>query len=233
MFTPISQKAIEEILPQYRSSLCGLTSLGNAINSLRQNNYLTPKLLAQIYLRLISFDGQNLPNPWRVFIPGQTDVYQSALMTIALAAGTKTQRFESSTYTHIENPTSTKSLIPYVNNHSKVIISVKSSFSLPNTQSSGSHLVLLDSFDNEHTKSFTIVDPYNPDLPEANIRNDINCQFLDSFFRGTGFIISTQDIPQTDFSFVPFATGRVKPGTKPWPVIVPNEVVDDIRNLLK
>jgi hypothetical protein len=95
MFTPISQKAIEDILPQYRSSLCGLTSLGNAINSLRQNNYLTPKLLAQIYLRLISFDGQNLPNPWRVFIPGQTDVYQSALMTIALAAvvGKKGEQF--------------------------------------------------------------------------------------------------------------------------------------------
>lgn len=229
MVSTLSQQSIEKYLPQYRNSLCGLASLANAINSLRQDNQLTPALLAKIYLNLISFDGQELPNPWRVFIPGDTDIYQSALMTIAIAFGLHTQRFEASNYKAIDNPNSTASLIPFISDTSKVIISVKSSFTLPG--SSGSHLVLLDSFDHQNTKSFTIVDPHNLNMDSSQVRQEINVQFLDTFFRGTGFIVSNQAIPQRGFTFVPFATGLVKPNTKPWPVFIPKEVVNSIRSL--
>jgi len=236
----LSQQSIEKYLPKYSSSLCGLASVGNAINLLKADVNLTSQLLSKIYsivetynqkqdLHSFTNEFQN-PNPWRVFTQ-DLDIYHSALMTIIIAFDLKVERFEASDYTKIDNPQSTSSLVPYLNPNSKIIISVKSNFSL--SSSAGSHLVLLDSFDNQDTKTFNIFDPYNPNSNEADNRKEINSQFLDTYFRGTGIIISNQTIPKTDIIFTPIMESPVPTGTKPWPVFIPKEVVEDIRKLLK
>ena len=244
-------RAGEEALPIFKKigienpellsqSLCGISSLGSCINELYQKIIISARQtentvsVGQIYQTLIKFHGKtNLtslygnfsnPNPWSVFAD-KYYVFHHTLSTVAAAFGLNSRNFIGLT--------KPSDLGVHINNSTKSVLSFSSQYSIENAGTNGTHLIGVVNYSYQDD-TFDLADPYNPNGTSGFSRERQPSTVINTFQKGNGILISKQPLPENPvgFSYTPIMDKITQPGTKPWPVFIPKEVVEEIRKLI-